>query len=614
MNFLSMTHLSFMRNLSKRPEPTHATLLDPPLGFTPKAGRSNDDRSGQVSYLRRFTYARGAGYDSQGIFWLRKRMRLSVKVSLVLILIVGLAAASVEYFDRQYSKTFIQGNYLQEIMSVVRQVGAEMTAPADLHDRTARELEVNRLRANRPDLLDVALYALPEDKSGQPFLVVNAGITDSSRIQGVPVLVKQALLNNQSISDVSGWEATHRVKVASPITIDGRLFGATYAEFSTSLFDDLQRSQRRLELTRILIKGLVIVLAINLFLYFRVHRPVRALLSAVEAVARGKLLTTVPVRGWDEIGQLAERFNLMVERIQTATEENTQLYEKLRMAHDSLQVKVEEATAELRQKNRELARTNDLLSTSQREAARAQRLSAIGQLAATLAHQIGTPMTAVSGHLQLLEEDPQVGPEARKRLKIVETQIERQSRIIQDLLIYARKPDPVFLPMDLNACMEECLALLRPEIDRRHVALSVLLDPTLPKAQADPQQVHEVFCNLIENAMDAMPEGGTLTVQSQEVEGPTTEKTNGWIAVDVADTGSGIAPEHREKIFQPFFSTKKSGQGTGLGLAIAFDTVRSHGGQVLVDSEPGKGTRFRVLLRGSEGSMLNDGAIPSPGR
>jgi hypothetical protein len=100
-------------------------------------------------------------------------MRLSVKVSLVLVLIVGLAAASVDYFDRQYSKSFIQGNYLQEIMAVVRQVGAEMTAPADLRDRTARELEISKLRANRPDLLDVALYA--RRRSGRN-LVVNAGI------------------------------------------------------------------------------------------------------------------------------------------------------------------------------------------------------------------------------------------------------------------------------------------------------------------------------------------------------------------------------------------------------------------------------------------------------
>ena len=597
-----MTHLSFTRNLSKRLELTYATSLKPSSGPTMKAALSSNGRSGQVNFLGRFTSARRAGYDNQDAFWLRKkRMRLSVKISLVLLLIVGIAAASVEYFDRQYSKSFIQGNYLQEIMAVVRQVGAEMTASADLRDRTARELEVNKLRANRPDLLDVALYALPEDKSGQPFLVVHAGIRDSTSLEGAPELVTQALVSNQSISDVKGWEATHRVKVASPITIDGRLVGATYVEFSTSLFDELQKSQRRLELTRILIKGLVIGLAINLFLYFRVHRPVRALLSAVEAVARGKLLTTVPVRGRDEIGQLAERFNLMVERIQAATEENTQLYEKLRLAHDSLQVKVEEATAELRQKNRELARTNELLSTSQREAARSQRLSVIGQLAATVAHQIGTPLTAVSGHLQLLEEDPQLGPEARKRLKIVETQIERQSRIIQDLLIYARKPDPVFLPMDLNACMEECLALLRPEIDRRHVALSLLLDPSLPKAHADPQQIQEVFCNLIENAMDAMPGGGTLTVQSQVVEAPPTEETNCWLAVDVVDTGLGIAPEHREQIFQPFFTTKKAGRGTGLGLAIAFDTIRSHGGQLLVDTESGKGTRFRVLLRLPEG-------------
>jgi two-component system NtrC family sensor kinase len=576
-------------------------MVKPSSGLTIKAALSGNNRSGQANILGRFTEARTWSYDTKDNIWLRKRMHLSLKVSLVILLIVGIAAASVEYFDRQYIKSFVQGNYLQETMAVVRQVGAEMTAVADLRDKTARELEVNKLRANRPDLLDVALYALPEEKGGEPFLVVNAGITAPLSLETAPPLVNQVLLNNQSISDVRGWETTHRINVASPITIDGRLIGATYAEFSTAMFDELQAAQRRLELTRILIKGLVVVLAINLFLYFRVHRPVIALLSAVEAVARGKQLTTVAVRGGDEIGQLAERFNVMVERIRAATEENTQLYEKLRLAHDSLQVRVEEATAELRQKNRELARTNDLLSTSQREAARAQRLSAIGQLAATLAHQMGTPLTAVSGHLQLLEEDPQLGPEARKRLKIVETQIERQSRIIQDLLIYARKPDPVFLPMDLNVCMEECLALLRPEIDRRHVELSLLLDPSLPKAHADPQQLHEVFCNLIENAMDAMPEGGTLTVQSQAVEAPQTEETNGWLAVDVVDTGLGIALEHREQIFQPFFTTKKAGRGTGLGLAIAFDTVRSHGGELLVDSESGKGTRFRVLLRGSEG-------------
>lgn len=523
-------------------------------------------------------------------------MGLSLKVSLMILLIVGAAAASVEYVDRQYSKNFIQGDYLQEIMGVVRQIGAEMTARVDLHDQTAREFELNKLRANRPDLLDVALYAWQAESPRQPILIVNAGPTDSSRLAPVPRLVEEALSKDQSVSDVKEWESAQRVKVAAPISIDGQLVGAAYAVFSTSIFDELQASHRRQELTRILVKGLVIVLAINLFLYFRVHRPVRALLSAVEAVAGGKLLTAVPVRGRDEIGQLADRFNVMVERIRAATEENSQLYDKLRLAHDSLQRKVEEATVELRRKNAELAKTNELLSTTQREAARAQRLSAIGQLAATLAHQLGTPLTAVSGHLQLLEEDPKLGTEARKRLKIVEAQIERQSRIIRDLLSYARKPDPVFSPTDLNACLEECLALLRPQIDRRGVRLVLSLNPALPKAYVDTQQVQEAFCNLIENAMDAMPGGGTLTVESQKIQVHEDDKVNSWVAIDFTDSGSGISQEHRDQIFKPFFTTKKAGRGTGLGLAITADIVRAHGGQVQVESEPGKGTRFRVLV------------------
>jgi len=530
-------------------------------------------------------------------------MSLSTKVSLVILLIVGISAVSVEYFERQYIGSLVQGNYLQEIMGVVRQVGAEITTPSDLRDQPAREMELNKLRANRPDLLDVALYALPEEKPGPPMLVVSAGITTLPTLERAPPLIEQALLEDTSVSDLRGWETAHRVNVASPITKDGRLVGATYAEFSTAHFDEIQTSQRQLELTRILLKGLVVVLAINLFLYFRVHRPVKALLSAVEAGIRGKLLTTVPVRGRDEIGQLGERFNLMVERIRAATEDNSRLFEKLQHAHDELQVKVEEATAELRQKNRELAKTIELLSTTQREAARAHRLSAIGQLAATVAHQIGTPLTALSGHMQLLEEDPQLGAEARKRLKIVEAQIDRASRIIQDLLIYARKPEPLLSPMDINACLEECVALLRPEIDRRNVILTLLLSQGLQKVKADQQQMQEVFCNLIENALDAMPDGGTLTIRSHGIEARPAEKTSGWLAVDIADTGQGIASEHRAKIFQPFFTTKKAGRGTGLGLSITHETVRSHGGQIVVESEPGKGTRFRVLLPASEGAL-----------
>jgi two-component system NtrC family sensor kinase len=188
--------------------------------------------------------------------------------------------------------------------------------------------------------------------------------------------------------------------------------------------------------------------------------------------------------------------------------------------------------------------------------------------------------------------------DARRRLRTVEKQIEQTSKIIQDLLIYARRPEPVFAPLDLNQCVDECLSLLRPEIDRRNVILVKDLDPGLGKVEADQQQLQEVFCNLIDNALDAMPQGGTLTAKSYAVR---SADSGTRYAVEIADTGQGIEPDLLEQIFQPFFTTKKAGRGTGLGLAIALESIRAHGGTITVESEPAKGARFIVSLPVSGG-------------
>src|SRR6185295_2675705 len=338
------------------------------------------------------------------------------------------------------------------------------------------------------------------------------------------------------------------------------------------------------------------VLAISLFLYLKVHHPVRGLLRGMEAVRHGDMTTTVPVRGEDEIGRLAARFNMMVDRLRETTEENRRLYEELQRTNDNLQVRVDEATTELWQKNRELGKTVELLSTAQREVARAQRLSAIGQLAATVAHKIGTPLTALSGHIQLLAEDPHLRPEARKRLETVEAQIERTSKIIQDMLMYARRPEPIRSPLDLNACVAECLALFGPEFERRKIALVAEWSREVEKVDADVQQLQEVCNNLIENALDAMPAGGTLTVRTSPQAEPEQPHHRTSVKVEFADTGHGIDAEQMAQIFQPFFTTKKARRGTGLGLAIALETVRAHGGQIKVDSHPGTGSRFTIVL------------------
>jgi two-component system, NtrC family, sensor kinase len=526
-------------------------------------------------------------------------MNLPSKVSLVILLIVGLSALSGEYLDRGYVSDLARQNFQEELTAVVRQIGADITGAAELANTASRQMELDRLMANRPDLIDVAIYVFSAEQPARPTLLANAGNTTLPGLEQAPEVVERAITLGAAITDPQR-DSQHRLRVASPISVDGRLIGAAYAEFSTAQFDEVLEYQHQLSLSRRVITGAVIVLAINVFLYWYVHRPVGALLTAVKAVTEGTMTTTVPVNGDDEIGTLASRFNRMVERIRTTTNENARLFEALQHAHNGLQVKVDEATAEIRQKNRELARSNELLSTAQRDAARAQRLSAIGQLAATVAHKIGTPLTALSGHIQLLQEDPDLTADARRRLQIVEGQIEQTSRIIQDLLIYGRKPEPMFEPMDLNACVEDCLSLMSPEIARRNVTLLADFNGSPMIIYGDSQQLQEVFCNLIDNAIDAMPTGGTLTIRGRPMDPERVPAhpadSPGSYAVDIFDTGQGIPRDMMDQIFQPFFTTKKAGRGTGLGLAIAAETIRAHGGAMAVESEPGKGSHFTVTL------------------
>ena len=254
---------------------------------------------------------------------------------------------------------------------------------------------------------------------------------------------------------------------------------------------------------------------------------------------------------------------------------------------------------ELRAKNEALARTNEMLSAAQHAAARAQRLSAIGQFAATVAHKIGTPLTALSGHVQLLMEDLSLPSKIRGRLQTVEAQIERTSRIIQDLLLYTRRAPPVRTKIDINECLRECATLFRTECERQHISCITELTADLPPVEADRQHMQEAFNHLIENALQAMPNGGSLCLRTAHADPVTLGRglhQGGAIAVEIADTGHGIKPDHSAQIFQPFFTTKQAGRGTGLGLAIVQETVRAHDGRITVDSEPGKVTTFPIQL------------------
>lgn len=534
-------------------------------------------------------------YHGPMLNWWHRRS-LQFKMTLIIICIVAVSAGATEWLQSREIQHTVEDNVRSAALAVGRSVDQNVTSLAQLSNREARTKELEKILATLPDLLNIVLYEFPSVPGDNPLSITSAGSTELPRQEGAPVLVQRVREERRPLIDYADRTNTHRVFLAAPIFLKNAVVGATYAEFSTLQMDEALESLQQASRTRRLLTGLAIVVAINLFLYFKVHRPVKQLLTAVESVSRGTMTSVVPVEEQDELGELAGTFNDMVRKIREATHDNAQLTESLREMNDSLQLKVSEATSEVLQKNRALAHTNELLSAAQRDAARSQRLSAIGQVAATVAHKIGTPLTALSGHIQLMAEDPTLSTESRQRLQTVESQIERTTKIIQELLLYARRPEPVRSPLDLNACVTECLALFQPEFDRRRIVLATEWNHQIEKVEADGRQLQEVFNSLLENALDAMPTGGTLFVRVSPHAELKQADHRTWVAVKLIDTGCGMNASQLVQIFQPFFTTKRAGRGTGLGLASALETVRAHGGDIKVESEPDKGSRFTIVL------------------
>lgn len=216
------------------------------------------------------------------------------------------------------------------------------------------------------------------------------------------------------------------------------------------------------------------------------------------------------------------------------------------------------------------------------------RLAALGVLAAGVAHEVNTPITGISSYAQmLLAETPEEDPR-HEILRKVERQTFRASRIVNNLLDFARKRSDEMVPLNLLTVVEEALDLLADRRARRSVALELRLPGEELTVLGNDSELQQVFTNLSLNAVDAMDGGGTLTVEART--------DGGKACVEVSDTGRGIPPERLRRIFEPFYSTKAGQGGTGLGLSISHDIVRRHGGDIEVTSQPGRGTRFRVEL------------------
>ena len=222
---------------------------------------------------------------------------------------------------------------------------------------------------------------------------------------------------------------------------------------------------------------------------------------------------------------------------------------------------------------------------------RQERLASLGQLVSGVAHELNNPLAGISAHAQLLDRAIAKGDDAREAARIISAEALRASKIVGKLLTFVRQSDAERIPVDLNVVLRDTIELRAHGLREREIALVTRFDERLPPVEGDPSQLQQVFVNLLANAEHAV-----LDADPPRRIDVVTEQMAGKVRVLVSDSGIGIPPEHIDRIFNPFFTTKPRGSGTGLGLSISDGIVREHGGRLFVQSTPGAGTTFLVEL------------------
>ncbi len=324
--------------------------------------------------------------------------------------------------------------------------------------------------------------------------------------------------------------------------------------------------------------GAILLVAILswLFVWRVVDRPINALKHGTEHLSRGELGYQIEVRSQDEVGDLAHSFNDMSLQLRAANEQIVTWAK-------TLEDRVEEKTRELRR--------------AQDHVLHVEKMASLGKMAAVVAHEVNNPLSGILTYAKLLRKwvasgqvEHEKHEEAIQSLELIASESRRCGELIKNLLSLSRSAPMNVQSTDLDQVISRCLMLVRHQLESAGIELQLKLADNLPRVPCDPEQIQQVLLALIMNAIDAMPRGGNLWIESQMKHDETE------ISILIRDDGSGIAPDVLPQIFEPFVTTKESGRGVGLGLAISRGIVERHHGRIEVESQLGQGTTFTVTL------------------
>jgi signal transduction histidine kinase len=368
--------------------------------------------------------------------------------------------------------------------------------------------------------------------------------------------------------EVSLYEREFRLYY-SPLIVRQETLGVLGVALPSNFIVSVESTSRNL-LTVIFSLGSMGVIIAGYLLARSITRPITRLRDVSLAVAGGDLDQRTGLKGRDEVGQLAKIFDLMTFRLSKRTKQALQL------------------NKQLQKRARELSEVNKRLQLAQQQVVQSEKLASVGQLTAGIVHDVRNPLAVIKGLAEdlatMVEEDPEVIAD----LTAIRDNANRANRIVVDLLKFARQSEPDKRTQNLSATALNALRLTHHLAKKANVKVKSNLEDVELIATYDAQQLEQVFVNLIQNAIQAMPDGGKLNLYARQ--------TPGWAEVIVLDTGSGIAEEILGRIFDPFFTTKPAGKGTGLGLSVCYGLVSEHHGKIEVQSSLGQGTAFRVML------------------
>lgn len=336
--------------------------------------------------------------------------------------------------------------------------------------------------------------------------------------------------------------------------------GATIFQNATFVEKDIRQAESSVLITTLLLIGVTVALVLFTTRRWVTH-PLSQLSYGIENIAKGNFNARIHLRkGNEEISRVARAFN--------------QMAVDLEKARDRI---IEEAETKL---------------TLERSLLQSEKLAIVGKLASELAHEIRTPLTSIKIFIQSLEKEIEMDNLREQDFRIIKKEIDRINENITRLLNFAKPEDPQWQSVNVHELLKDTLNLLMTKIKNNKIHLDFSLSDPLPALEGDPKQLGQVFLNLLLNAIEAMPQGGRLTIQSNTEKDPDGHAK--LFQITVRDTGQGIFEDDMPHLFDPFFTTKEG--GTGLGLSIVSSLVQKHHGTVEVESERGRGSSFILTL------------------